>query len=170
MQIDPRTIKTIERLLQDELALYGEYLAVMAEEQASVVSLKADLVTDLSNRRAIILDRIAESREQRVSLLEQLTGDATTRLSDFIEAACAPADKRRLADLVTRIRATSKTVETKSREFNQILNFSLGLVNGELSLLWSASRPVTRVYNAFGSIQEAVQPTEPRAGSLLGEA
>lgn len=72
--------------------------------------------------------------------------------------------------LVEKIRAKIKEVELKSREFNQVLSFSLGLVNGELSLLWSASQPVSRVYNAFGSMSQGVQPAPPRNGSLLGEA
>ena len=72
--------------------------------------------------------------------------------------------------LIEKIRAKIKRVEAKSKEFNQILSYSLGLVNGELSLLWSASQPVSRVYNAFGSITQGVQPAPPRNGSLLGEA
>jgi len=72
--------------------------------------------------------------------------------------------------LIEKIRAKIKQVEAKSKEFNQILSYSLGLVNGELSLLWSASQPVSRVYNAFGSITQGVQPAPPRNGSLLGEA
>jgi len=72
--------------------------------------------------------------------------------------------------LVEKIRGKAKDVEAKSREFNQVLSYSLGLVNGELSLLWSASQPVTRVYNSFGSMTNGVQPAPPRNGSLLGEA
>jgi hypothetical protein len=72
--------------------------------------------------------------------------------------------------LIEKIREKAKQVELKSREFNQVLSYSLGLVNGELSILWSASQPVTRVYNSFGSMTNGVQPAPPRNGSLLGEA
>ncbi|MFO0416389.1 MAG: flagellar export chaperone FlgN [Pseudomonadota bacterium] len=170
MTIDLRTVKTIEKLLERELALYAEYLAVMGEEQLAVVSLKADLVSALSERRAEILDQLSSVRDQRVELVASLTGDANIRLSEYVEAACAPADKKRLAALINQIRATSKTVENKSKEFNQVLNFSLGLVNGEISILKSAAQPVTRVYDSFGTIRDGVQPNSARAGSLLGEA
>jgi hypothetical protein len=61
-------------------------------------------------------------------------------------------------------------VDKCTKEFNQILNFSLGLVNGEISLLWSATQPVSRTYNAYGGMSEGVQPGPVRTGSSLGKA
>jgi hypothetical protein len=170
MKLNPRAVKTLERVLEQELACYSEYLALLAQEQVSVVGLRAEQVVALSQRRAEVVQRIGELREQRLALVARAPDDEDRRLSDIIHDACTPADAKRLEKLITQIKAIVAVVESKSREFNQVLNFSLGLVNGEISLLWSASQSVARVYNAFGSVHEAVQPSAPRAGSLLGEA
>jgi hypothetical protein len=170
MKLDPRAVKTLERLLEQELASYSEYIALLTQEQVSVVGLKAEQVSALSQRRAEVVQRIGELRDQRLALVAEVSGDEEQRLSDLIRVACQPGDAQKLEKLVTQIKAILAVVESKSREFNQVLNFSLGLVNGEISLLWSASQSVTRVYNAFGAVSEAVQPKAPRAGSLLGEA
>jgi hypothetical protein len=170
MKLEPRAVKTLERLLEQELASYSEYLALLAQEQASVVGLKAEQVSLLSQRRSEVVTRIAELRDQRLALITEVSGNEEQRLSDFIRVACIPSDAKRLDKIITQIKAIVAVVESKSREFNQVLNFSLGLVNGEISLLWSASQAVTRVYNAFGAVNEASQPSAPRVGSLLGEA
>lgn len=170
MKLSPRAVKTLERVLEQELACYSEYLALLAEEQVGVVRLKAEQVALLSQRRSEVVSRIAELRDQRLEIVASVSNDEERRLSDIIRSSCASADAKRLEKLVTQIKAILAVVESKSREFSQVLNFSLGLVNGEISLLWSASQSVTRVYNAFGAVNEASQPSAPRAGSLLGEA
>lgn len=170
MKLDSRAVKTLERVLEQELACYSEYLALLAQEQVSVVGLRAEQVVALSQRRAEVVQRIGELRDQRLGLVATVADSEERRLSDIIREACPPADAKRLDKLVTQIKAIVAVVESKSREFNQVLNFSLGLVNGEISLLWSASQSVARVYNAFGAVHEAVQPSAPRSGSLLGEA
>jgi|LakMenEpi03Aug12_release.lakeMendotaPanAssembly.Ray.scaffolds.fasta_scaffold868061_1 hypothetical protein len=170
MKLDPRAVKTLERLLEQELSSYSEYLALLAQEQVSVVGLKAEQVSVLSQRRSELVIRIGEIRDKRLALVAELSGNQEQKLSELIRVACTPADAKRLDKLISQIKAILKIVESKSREFNQVLNFSLGLVNGEISLLWSASQSITRVYNAFGTVNEAVQPSAPRNGSLLGEA
>jgi hypothetical protein len=72
--------------------------------------------------------------------------------------------------IIEKVKLRIKEIENRSREFGQVVNFSLGLVNGSMSLLWSATQPVSKVYNAFGAMKQGVQPAPPRSGSLLGEA
>jgi hypothetical protein len=170
MKLNTGGVQQLERILERELSCYTEYLALLAEEQKSVVGLKPDQVEALSGRRSEVVSLIGDLRDQRLKIVAEMTGNHDIRLSDFIRTACAPADARRLDKIASQIKAILTVVESKSREFSQVLNFSLGLVNGEISLLWSASQSVTRVYNAFGSVTEATQPTAPRTGSLLGEA
>jgi len=169
MKLNAGAVKQLEKVLEQELSCYSEYLALLAEEQTSVVGLKPDRVTELSQRRSEVVSLISDLRDQRLQIVTELSGNQETRISDFIRSACAPADAKKLDKIVTQIKAILAVVESKSREFSQVLNFSLGLVNGEISLLWSASQPVTRVYNAFGSVTEATQPGAPRSGSLLSK-
>jgi hypothetical protein len=170
MKLDAKAVKTLERVLEQELSCYTEYLALLAQEQVSVVGLRAEQVLALSQRREEVVGRIGELRERRLAIVAAVANHEERRLSDVIRESCSPVDAKRLDKLVTQIKAVLAVVESKNREFNQVLNFSLGLVNGEISLLWSASQSVARVYNAFGAVSEGVQPSPPRAGSLLGEA
>ena len=170
MKLDSNTVRRLERKLEQELALYTEYLAVLAQEKNFVISLKADKVSALSQRRGELISTLEALRDDRTSMVDEIAGREGARLSEFIEERCLPADRKKLLGLVSKIKIALEQVDLRSREFNQILNFSLGLVNGEISLLWSASQSVSRVYNSFGSVQEAVQPGAPRVGSLLGEA
>lgn len=170
MKLDPGTVKSLEKLLTAEISEYDSYLQLLEQEQQAVIKLDADTVTNLGLKRGEVVDRLSQLKDERSKVIASAIGNDAYRASDVIQEGCAPADRKRLMSLVEKVKTRVQQVEKKSREFNQVLSFSLGLVNGELSLLWSASQPVTRVYNAFGSMTQGVQPTPPRNGSLLGEA
>lgn len=170
MKLVGADIKSLEKFLADEIALCDEYLKIIIQEQAAVVKLDSATVTILGEKRALIVEKLSQLREERALLVERVTGDEFTRVSDMIAQGCAPADKRRLLALAQKVKARLAVVDSKTREFSQIVNFSLGLVNGEISLLWSATQPVSRTYNARGGLTEGVQPGPPRTGTSLGKA
>lgn len=170
MKLEPKALKTLETSLDEELNQYNDYLRILEQEQERVVTLKTDELVEFSARRSKIIDRLSQLRDIRVSIVSSLAGDESTKLSDFVDGLPASADKSRLASYVEKIKSAVVAVDRKTKEFTQVLNYSLGLVNGEISLLWSASQTVSRVYNAFGSVVEGAQPAPQRVGSLLGEA
>lgn len=170
MKLEPKVLKTLETSLDEELTQYNDYLRILEQEQERVVTLKTDELVEFSARRSKIIDRLSQLRDIRVSIVSSLAGDESTKLSDFVDGLPASADKFRLASYVEKIKSAVVAVDRKTKEFTQVLNYSLGLVNGEISLLWSASQTVSRVYNAFGSVVEGAQPAPQRVGSLLGEA
>lgn len=170
MKLEPKVLKTLETSLDEELNQYNDYLRILEQEQERVVTLKTDELVEFSARRSKIIDRLSQLRDIRVSIVSSLAGDESTKLSDFVDGLPASADKSRLASYVEKIKTAVVAVDRKTKEFTQVLNYSLGLVNGEISLLWSASQTVSRVYNAFGSVVEGAQPAPQRVGSLLGEA
>ena len=162
-------IKALESFLQEEIHLCDEYLKIIALEQVAVVKLKSDLVAQHGETRALVVEKLGKTRDARALLVERVTGDPYTRVSEMIEG-CGPSDKKRMIALTQKVKARLAQVDKRTRELNQILNFSLGLVNGEISILWSATQSVARSYTSFGTINEGVQPGPPRAGSLLGQA
>lgn len=170
MKLEPKVLKNLETSLDEELRQYQEYLQILEKEQERVVTLKTDELVEFSATRSKIIDRLAQLRDTRISIVSSLVGNETTKLSEFVEALPASTDKTRLATYVDKIKSAVSAVDRKTKEFTQVLNYSLGLVNGEISLLWSASQTVSRVYNAFGSVVEGAQPAPQRTGSLLGEA
>jgi hypothetical protein len=142
----------------------------LRQEQEAVVKLQSDEVSGLSIQRVYVIDTLAALRSDRTKLVALLAGSEGVKTSDLVERVCGPADKKRLLAIVQKIKLRIKQIEIASREFGQVVNFSLGLVNGSMSVLWSATQPVSKVYNAFGAMKQAVQPAAPRSGSLLGQA
>ena len=170
MKLTSADIKALEKFLSDEILLCDDYLKIITNEQSAVVKLDSPTVTVLGERRAAVVEKLTRLREDRALLVERITGDEFTRVSDMVIQGCGVADKKRLLSLAQKVKARLAIVDKKTREFSQILNFSLGLVNGEMSLLWSATQPVTRTYNAHGGLSEGVQPGPARTGSSLGKA
>jgi hypothetical protein len=170
MKLTSADVKTLEKFLVDEVSLCDEYLKIIKDEQAAVVKLESETVTLLGEKRGVVVDNLTRLREERALLVERITGDEFTRVTDMINQGCAPGDKKRLLALTNKVKGRLMVVDKCTKEFNQILNFSLGLVNGEISLLWSATQPVSRTYNAYGGMSEGVQPGPVRTGSSLGKA
>jgi hypothetical protein len=169
-KIDPAALRTLERLLTEELAQCDLYLKLLEEEKNAVIKLKPDEVSELSLRRLTVVDALGALRSDRQKLVALLSGEEGVKASELVERICGPADKKRLLAVIQKIKLRVKQMESQSRDFNQIVNFSLGLVNGSMSLIWSATQPVSKVYNAFGAMKQGVQPAAPRSGSLLGQA
>lgn len=171
MKLSESAVRQIERCLQEEVALCDAYLAVLQDEQSAVVGLKAGRVGECSIKREGIAHALTELRQRRTQLVATLAGAEGVKVSDLIAARCAgAADRKRLQSLLEKLRQRVALVTERSKEFQQVLNVSLGLVNGSLSIVWSATQPVTKGYNAFGTITENIQPTAPRRGSSLGRA
>lgn len=170
MKLSITDVKALEKFLQEEILLCDEYLKIVALEQAAVVKLDPQNVSQHSDARNGVVEKLAQLRDARALLVERVTGDPFTRVSEMVAKGCGPSERKRLLTLTDKVKAKLAQVDKKTREFNQILSFSLGLVNGEMSILWSATQPVARSYTPYGTIQEGVQPGPPRAGSLLGEA
>ncbi len=170
MKLDAGVVRSLEKVLVEEIAQCDLYIALLFEEQKSVVALKPGQVSELGVKRAAAVEKLSELRNQRVKLIAAVTGSESVKASDLIQNYCSPQEKKRLLPLVQKLKQRITHVEEKSREFNQVLNFSLGLVNGSMSILWSATQPVTKSYNAFGAVTESVQQAVPRAGSSLGRA
>lgn len=170
MKLVSADIKALEKFLVEEIALCDEYLKIITEEQEAVVKLDSATVTLLGEKRAAVVDKLTILREERALLVERVTGDEFTRVSDMISQGCSPVDKKRLLGLAQKVKARLAIVDKKTREFGQIVNFSLGMVNGEISILWSATQPISRTYNAHGGLVEGVQPGPTRTGTSLGKA
>lgn len=170
MKLASADVKQLEKYLLDEIALCDEYLKTIKQEQDAVVKLDSPAVTSWGEKRSLLLEKMARLRDDRAILVGRVTGDDTTRVSEMVSTGCGPTDRKRLLALTDKVKVRLAMVEKQTREFTHILNFSLGLVNGEISLLWSATQPVTRGYNAFGSMTEGVQPGPVRSSSSLGKA
>jgi FlgN protein len=170
MALNQNILREIEKIITEECGLVDQYLSLLDSEQEQVIKLKSEQVSGLSERRAVVADRLAGLRQGRDDLVRELNNNSKITLSELIAQRGSTADKKRLLPLIQKLKKKLKVFDDRNKEFSQIINFTLGLVNGSLSILWSATQTVTRCYNAFGAITESFQPTAPRVGTLLGKA
>lgn len=170
MPLDQRILKDLEKIINDECTAVDQYLNLLKAEQDHVVKLRGDEVSELSSRREILTDTLARLRSQRDDLVRILNKNTRVTLTELITIQGGIADKKKFLPLIQKLKKRLQAFEDRNKEFSEVVNFSLGLVNGSLSILWSATQTVSRCYNAFGAITESFQPTAPRAGTLLGRA
>jgi hypothetical protein len=170
MKLDPSSVRALEKVLVDEVGACEEYLQLVAREQAHIVKFEHESVGLLAEKRAIVSERMAMLRDKRLEIVATIGGDKSLTVTQLVTQGCVPADKKRLLALVQKLRAKVDQVEDKSREFTQVVDFTLGLVNGSISILWSATQNVNKCYNAFGGLTQSFQPAPQRDGSLLGKA
>ncbi len=84
-------------LIERELSLSADLLALLEEEQAAVVALRMSELVALSRRKAEQIERIGEIDEQLRLQVEQCTGKPSpnaVRLSDLAAMTEGPAKKR----------------------------------------------------------------------------
>ena len=160
MERDPRFISSLQLLLEEECKIHLEYIEVLTQEQKALIKFDEPLVGKLSARRSELCDAMAKIQERRAAFMGQFPDAENKKLSELIVKYCHPDDARKLNPLVKKL----KTLVTRSRglanEFNQVVDFSLTLVNGTISILWSATQTVTRSYSKKGIVKESFQPTK----------
>ena len=109
-KIDPAALRTLERLLTEELAQCDLYLKLLEEEKNAVIKLKPDEVSELSLRRLTVVDALGALRSDRQKLVALLSGEEGVKASELVERICGPADKKRLLAVIQKIKLRVKTV------------------------------------------------------------
>jgi hypothetical protein len=87
----------------------------------------------------------------------------------MVERISDARERNQAKELVVRLRKVTELLRLKAREFGQVVDFSLGLLAGSVSVISSAARPVTRAYGADGKIHEKSVPVSSRAEFSLKE-
>lgn len=171
---DPKLTKNLRHILEEECALQKAYLEVMTEERRCLGRMQDEganqKVLLLTTKREVLAEAMKQLSQQRAELLSVFPGTEGRRVSEIIAANFHKADVAELMPHVNRL----KTLISKSRhsglEFSQIVDFSLNLVNGLVSLLWSASQSVIKSYAPNGKPRESYNPGTSRAQSVLKQA
>ncbi len=160
MERDPRFISSLQLLLEEECRIHHDYIDVLTQERDALTKFDEPLVAKLSARRGELGDAMAKIQERRAAFMGQFPDAENKKLSELIVKYCHPEDARKLNPLVKKLKGLVTRSRTLANELNQVLNFSLTLVNGTISILWSATQTVTRSYSKKGVIRENFQPTK----------
>jgi FlgN protein len=155
--------------VKDECDLLEQYQRLMDEEQLLVTQLKSEQVMDAVARRMDLGDKLAEVQEKRSAAMKSLESETNEKLSSMIGRISDPRERKQAEALVKRLRKVTKLTRLKAREFGQVVDFSLGLLAGSISVISSAARPKTRSYGSDGKIREKSVPVSSRAEFSLKE-
>jgi hypothetical protein len=167
---NPVAVRQLEQLLREEVAVCEQYLAIISKEQLAVTKLDSLAVSECSNQREQCLSVLNGLKDRRVETLRMLSDSKKISTTEVVTRVCQGKERQRILALVDKLRDVLTRVESTSRECNQVVDFSLGLVNGSLSILWSATQDVTKGYTPYGTITEGTTRQPRRRGALLGEA
>lgn len=164
---NPKFVKDLSQVLELECALYAAYLEVIEREKIAVTKFNADQVAEFTEQRLEITERIRDAKDRRFAVLDALPEGRKEKLSVLIGRCLHADDARKLTPLVGRLKDAVAAARQKSMEFNQIANFSLGIVNGSISILSSATQNVVRSYNPMGLLRESYNPAAGRSTGVL---
>ncbi len=166
-----RLIRDLERVLRTEIRLQEEYASVLIEERTTLTRFNAEKIEQLSLRREELNGRIAIAAAERLELMKIFPNYEGKRLTELIRTHCHRQDSALLLPLAEKLKSVAQSTKSSGKEFKQLVDFSLNLVNGTLSILWSATQNVTKSYTPQGTVREAFHPSvTQRWAGLLKQA
>lgn len=107
---------------------------------------------------------------KRLEIVKNLSGSEKTRLTEVIRSKFTGAEAKRLLALAQQLKELSQKIKNQGRQFNQIVNSGLDLVNGTLALFMSATQNITKSYSLSGVFKESFNPQGSRHSGVLKEA
>ena len=166
-----RLIRDLERVLRAEIKLQEEYAALLTDERTCLTRFNADKIEEISLRRDLLNEKISQAAAERLELMKIFPNSQGKRLTELLKAHCHKQDIATLMPLAEKLKTVVQQTKSMGKEFKQLVDFSLNLVNGTLSIIWSATQNVTRSYTPQGKVREAFHPsTTQRWAGLLKQA
>lgn len=162
----PNIAHELEGLLKAECAVYREYAELMTKERKAVIGFKIAEVEALTARRVVLSTAMGEAHHQRLNILKQLPGGDSEKLTTVIARSFAQPEQKRLMALAEELRSAIRASQASGMQFGQIVTYALNLVNGSISLLWSATQNVCKAYGKKGQLKESYHPNDRKQGVI----
>ena len=156
--------------VEREIRLYKEYIQVLEKEKDSVTSYDSQRLEKYTAKREGLHNEIRDALFKRQQMIKTLCGSEKVRLTDAIKNHFHIADTKKLIPIAEQLKELTIRLQKQSREFNQIVNFGLNVVNGSLSIIMSATQNITKAYNKKGVVKESFNPQGGRNSGVLKEA
>ena len=167
---NPELVGSLQTLLNQEYQLHEKLLALIELEKAAVTRADVEKVSALNQEREKLSEAAIAAKDRRLEFMARQPAGQELRLTNWIEKHCHPADQKALLPLARKLKTIIGRSQQNGREFNQLLNFALNMVNGTLSILWSATQSIFRSYGQDGAIKESYHPSDSRASTVLKQA
>jgi hypothetical protein len=160
----------LEKTLLAEIRIYEGYNALTELEKKVIAPFDAQKVSDAAVRREQFVEEMNKLQAQRLQIVQEIFGDNRTKLSILIADSLKGEERRKFLVLAEKLRKSVTASQQDTRELSSVARFGMTMVDGLLSILYSASRHVTKNYTRSGNIQESSTPAGSRAGNVLKRA
>lgn len=162
-------LRTLEQCIDRELGLYQEYLAALLQEKQFIQCQDTEKIQAISQKRQLLCNSMKEAEEKRLDYIKSLPGDGANnlKLSEFVKANFSAVESKRLLGKVELLKDLVKRCHRESTEFRNVVDFSLNMVSGLISIFWSATQSVVRSYTQNGRMRESYAPSVVRSAGLL---
>lgn len=170
MKEAPVSATVLRKHLDLEITLYQYYLELLDEERGSVTKFSAEKVEKYTEKRQQLIQEIQGALLKRVQFVKALSGSEKVRLTDAIRNSFSISEAKGLLNQAEKIRDLTQKIKSSSREFNQVVNFGLNVVNGTLSIFMSATQNVNKAYTRKGVVRESFNPQGSRKSGIIKEA
>lgn len=163
-------VNALDGVLDREIELQEKYSALLGAERSALAKFNSAEVDRICAERQAVYEQMQEMHSRRTELMKEFPEFRGRKLSDLVQLFCQPEDARRLHGKILRLKRSIAKSRRGSSEFGQIAQFTLNLVNGVLSIFWSATQHVTRAYTRRGDVKESFHPSGARQSNVLKEA
>lgn len=181
-----KTVQELEKVLIEESALHTAYRDLLDKEREELTKFDSEKVAATVESRQEVVDRLKVLQDRRIELTAELAGeykDPTTqtskkrgpqpaplRLTEAIERFCDSKEKARLKPLIEGLKAGVAESRQDTKQANQLTTFALGIVNGLISNIRSATENVVQTYTQRGDKRQAFNPGSDRHKGVIKEA
>lgn len=159
-----RLIDELYSILERECELHQRYLKVLLEEKLALEKLDHQTVSELAFKRQSISTELEQLQIRRLEIIGQSNANRAKKLANpsltkWVELNCHPEDQQRLIKSITRLKKLALELQIRAREFASIMDFSMRLVKGSLSLIWSGQDQESSVYSGSGKVKTTYIPS-----------
>lgn len=160
----------LEKIITREIRVYEGYNALTELEKKLVIPFNAEKVMDAAVRRDQFVSEMKKLQEERREVVAQLGFDSSTRLTTVINDLLKGPEAKKFTTLANKLKKSVESSQRDTKELNGTMKFGMGMVDGLLSIFWSATRHVTKSYTRMGGLQESSTPAGTRESSVLKKA
>jgi hypothetical protein len=160
----------LERALRAEIELYKRYIKALKIEREAFRKFDADKISELTSKRAELVERLATANQKRLDLMGRFPDNNKTRLTDMVKLFCHPKDQVVLIPLLDELKMQIALSRKEGYEMSSLSSFAQKVVNGTLSIIWSATQNVVASYTRKGTKEVKYNPNGGRDRSVLKQA
>ena len=153
-------VRQLEMLLLRERDLHRDHAALVRQEQSAITKGNIADIRVISDKREQILEELQVIARARIECVRQFPGFRGKKLRELVAESCHPDDQKRLLPILEAMRNELIESQSLNADSANLAQFALGMVNGSIAILWSASNNVVRSYSKNGEMKEAVQPSQ----------